>query len=67
EEIPSTILKTVELSLVSHMDEVLKKALILEDSESLFKKKRVSAETREDSSAFEDKEEESPRADILPQ
>jgi len=49
------------------MDEVLKKALILEDPESLFKKKRVSAETREDSSVFEDKEEESHRADILPQ
>ena len=67
EEIPSTILKAVKLRPVSHMDEVLKKALILEDPESLFKKKRVSAETREDSSVFEDKEEESHRADILPQ
>lgn len=67
EEIPSTILKTVELVPVSHMDEVLKRALILEDPESLFKKKRESAEAKDESPAFEEKEEESPGADILPQ
>jgi ATP-dependent Lon protease len=67
EDIPSTILKTVSLVLVSHMDEVLKKALILGDPESLFKKKRESAEAKEDSPVFEEKEEESSRTDILPQ
>jgi ATP-dependent Lon protease len=52
EEIPSTILKTVSLVLVSHMDEVLKKALILEDPDSLFKNKKESAEVKEESQAF---------------
>ena len=36
EEIPATVLKGVELSLVAHMDDVLKKALVLDDPESLF-------------------------------
>jgi ATP-dependent Lon protease len=36
-EIPARILKAVELVTVEHMDEVLKKALVLEDPESLFK------------------------------
>jgi ATP-dependent Lon protease len=36
-EIPARILKAVELVLVDHMDEVLKRALVLEDPESLFK------------------------------
>ncbi|MEK7783123.1 MAG: endopeptidase La [Candidatus Binatota bacterium] len=67
EEIPNTILKTVALVPVSHMDEVLKKALILVDPESLFKNKRESAETKEESPAFEEKEEEGPGAEILPQ
>jgi len=35
-EIPARILKAVELVPVDHMDEVLKKALVLEDPESLF-------------------------------
>src|SRR5688572_19795228 len=37
EEIPATILKTVELELVSHMDDVLKKALAIDDPASLFR------------------------------
>ena len=37
EEIPATVLKTVELELVSHMDQVLKKALILDDPDDLFR------------------------------
>jgi ATP-dependent Lon protease len=37
-EIPGKILKGVELILVEHMDEVLKQALIVDDSEDLFKK-----------------------------
>jgi ATP-dependent Lon protease len=36
-EIPARILKAVDLVTVDHMDEVLKKALVLEDPESLFK------------------------------
>ena len=36
-EIPARILKAVDLVLVDHMDEVLKRALVLEDPESLFK------------------------------
>jgi ATP-dependent Lon protease len=64
-EIPSTILKSVSLVLVSHMDEVLKKALILRDPESLFKK--APPETKEDPSGFEEKEEDRPGVEILPQ
>ena len=37
EEIPATVLKTVELELVSHMDQVLKKALILDHPDDLFR------------------------------
>ena len=36
-EIPARILKAVELVPVDHMDEVLKKALVLDDPDSLFK------------------------------
>jgi ATP-dependent Lon protease len=36
-EIPARILKAVDLTLVEHMDEVLKQALALDDPESLFK------------------------------
>jgi ATP-dependent Lon protease len=68
EEIPASILKTVELVVVSHMDEVLKKALILEDPENFLKKKETLAEAREESPVFEeDKEKEVPSAGILPQ
>src|SRR6266536_2737904 len=37
EEIPATVLKTVELELVAHMDQVLKKALVIDDPDALFK------------------------------
>ena len=67
EEIPAIILKTVEIVPVSHMDEVLKKALLMDDPDSLFKRKREPAETKEESPAFDEKDEEHPRADILPQ
>jgi ATP-dependent Lon protease len=36
EEIPQRILKRVELVLVSHMDEVLRQALVLKEGEELF-------------------------------
>jgi len=67
EEIPSTILKSVHLVPVSHMDDVLKKALILADPESLFKNKPESAESKDEPPGFEEKEEEGPGAHILPQ
>jgi ATP-dependent Lon protease len=67
EEIPSTILKTVNLILVSHMDDVLKKALILADPEKLFKNKPESVETKEEPTGFAEKEEDGPGAGILPQ
>jgi ATP-dependent Lon protease len=67
EEIPSTILKSVHLVPVSHMDDVLKKALILADPESLFKNKPESAESKDEPPGFEEKEEEGPGANILPQ
>jgi ATP-dependent Lon protease len=67
EEIPSTILKSVDLILVSHMDEVLKRALIVQDPESLFKNKPQAAESKEEPPGFEEKEEEGPGAQILPQ
>jgi ATP-dependent Lon protease len=67
EEIPSTILKSVHLVPVSHMDDVLKKALILADPESLFKNKPDSAESKDEPPGFEEKEEEGPGAHILPQ
>ncbi|HEV8344085.1 MAG TPA: endopeptidase La [Candidatus Binatia bacterium] len=66
EEIPATILKTVDLVIVSHMDEVLKRALMLEDPESLFKRNEESAAVKAES-AFQEKEDETPSADILPQ
>jgi len=37
-EIPASILKTVTIEMVEHMDEVLRKALVLEDPDSFLKK-----------------------------
>jgi ATP-dependent Lon protease len=65
DEIPSTILKTVSMVLVSHMDDVLKKALIMADPENLFKK--APPEKDETPTGFEEKEEDRPGAEILPQ
>ena len=67
EEIPATVLKGVELVLVAHMDDVLKKALVLDDPEMLFKKAPVEAETKDDSAAFAEKVDEGPGVEILPQ
>jgi ATP-dependent Lon protease len=67
EEIPSLILKTVELILVSHMDEVLKRALALSDPESLLKKREPSPSSKSEPPSFEEKDEEVPSAEILPQ
>ena len=65
EEVPPLILKTVELVLVSHMDQVLRKALVLDDPES-FLKKKVIPQTSHETPSFEEKEE-VPSAEILPQ
>jgi ATP-dependent Lon protease len=67
EEIPATVLKTVELSSVSHMDEVLKKALVIDDPDGLFKGLSVQSEPKEETSPFREKVEEVPGPDILPQ
>jgi ATP-dependent Lon protease len=67
EEIPATVLKTVEMIAVSHMDEVLKKALVIDDPDALFKGLPASADSKEENPPFGDKVEEAPGPDILPQ
>ncbi|HEY7166658.1 MAG TPA: endopeptidase La [Candidatus Binatia bacterium] len=67
EEIPATVLKGVELSLVSHMDDVLKKALVMDDPDSLFKNIALHTEPKEDPTPFPDKVEDAPGPEILPQ
>ena len=60
EEIPAAVLKTVELELVSHVDEVLKKALILDDPNSLFRHMELESQAKDDSPTFPDKVEDVP-------
>jgi ATP-dependent Lon protease len=67
EEIPASVLKTVDLELVSHMDQVLKKALVMDDPESLFKNPLEQAEAKEDPPRFTEKDDEVPGPEILPQ
>lgn len=67
EEIPATVLKGVELSMVAHMDDVLKKALVMDDPESLFKNIALRAEPKEDPTPFPDKVDDAPGPEILPQ
>jgi len=67
EEIPATVLKGVELSLVAHMDDVLKKALVLDDPDRLFKKAAIEPEAKEGGAAFSEEVDEGPGAEILPQ
>jgi ATP-dependent Lon protease len=67
EEIPATVLKTVELELVSHVDQVLKKALILDDPESLFRHAPVETQPKDDAPGFAEKVEDVPASEILPQ
>jgi ATP-dependent Lon protease len=38
-EIPANVLKTVELTLVDHMDDVLRRSLLLDNPDDLFRKK----------------------------
>jgi ATP-dependent Lon protease len=67
EEIPATVLKGVELSLVAHMDDVLKKALVLDDPEMLFKKAVIEPDAKEGAAGFTEKVDDGPGAEILPQ
>src|SRR5215471_10186151 len=67
EEIPATVLKSVELSLVGHMDDVLKKALVVDDPDSLFKNISLQPDTKEDPTPFPDKVVDVPGPEILPQ
>jgi ATP-dependent Lon protease len=67
EEIPSTVLKTVEIELVSHMDQVLRKALAIEDPDGLFRNPSVGAPSKDEGPGFPDKVEEVPASEILPQ
>ena len=67
EEIPAAVLKAVEIELVSHVDDVLKKALILDDPNSLFRHKPLESQTKDDSPVFPEKVEEVPASEILPQ
>jgi ATP-dependent Lon protease len=67
EEIPATVQKTVGLFPVSHMDEVLKRALVLTDPDGLFKDLSAQSDSKEENPPFNDKVEEAPSPDILPQ
>jgi len=57
----------LELELVSHADEVLKKALVLNDPETLFSHSPVEHQPKEENPPFSDKVEEVPASEILPQ
>jgi ATP-dependent Lon protease len=67
EEIPATVLKTVELELVAHMDDVLRKALAVDAPETLFKGSPLSVESKERSRGFGEKIDDNSPAEILPQ
>ncbi len=67
EEIPATVLKTVELELVSHMDQVLKKALVLDDPESLFRREPLESQAKDEPPPFAEKVDDVPASEILPQ
>jgi ATP-dependent Lon protease len=67
EEIPSTVLKTVELELVSHMDDVLRKALAITDPARLFRNAPEESPAKDEPPTFADKVEDVPASEILPQ
>ena len=67
EEIPSTVLKTVELELVSHMDQVLKKALAVDDPNRLFANANVENTPKDETPGFPEKVDDVPATEILPQ
>jgi ATP-dependent Lon protease len=67
EEIPATVLKTVELELVSHMDQVLKKALVIDDPDSLFRNAPVDTQSKDEPPPYSEKVDDVPAPEILPQ
>lgn len=67
EEIPAAVLKTVELELVAHMDDVLRKALVIDNPENLFKRPPASMESKEGPNPFGEKIDDNAPAEILPQ
>jgi ATP-dependent Lon protease len=67
EEIPSTVLKTVELELVSHMDQVLKKALVIADPDSLFRNAAAETQPKDEPPPYAEKVDDVPASEILPQ
>ena len=67
EEIPSSILKTIELVLAAHMDDVLKTALVIQDPDSLFKHLAIEPPSKDEPAAFTDKVEDDSAPEILPQ
>jgi len=67
EEIPATVLKTVELELVSHMDQVLKKALVIDDPDRLFRNPSVDTQSKDEPPPYAEKVDDVPAPEILPQ
>jgi ATP-dependent Lon protease len=67
EEIPASVLKTVELEMVSHMDQVLKKALVINDPDSLFRPLSIESQPKDDAPPFSEKVDDVPASEILPQ
>jgi len=67
EEIPAAVLKTVEIELVAHMDDVLKKALVIDNPESFFKRRSESIESKQGPTPFGEKIDDNAPAEILPQ
>ena len=58
-EIPATVLKNVELTLVAHMDDVLKRALVVSDPEALFAHRDLDDPAAEAPAGFRKKDDES--------
>jgi len=67
EEIPASVLKTVELEMVAHMDQVLKKALVINDPDSLFRPVQIESQPKDDAPPFSEKVDDVPASEILPQ
>ena len=57
-EIPQTVLKSVELILVSHMDDVLKRALVVSDPDALFDHRELDDPSAEAPAGFRKKDDE---------
>ncbi len=58
-EIPATVLKGVELISVAHMDDVLRRALVVSDPEALFARRELDESSAEAPTGFQKKDAES--------